>query len=114
MTTIYHNPACGTSRSALQMLHDRGIQANVIEYLVTPLSRDELAALIQAAGLSAREAIRAKEPVFNELKLNDPAVTDDQLLDAMARHPILMNRPFVVTDKGARLCRPAALLEEIL
>lgn len=114
MTTIYHNPRCGTSRTALQMLHDRGIQAQVIEYLQTPLSRSELASLIKDAGLSAHEAIRSKEALFQELKLDAPGITDEQLLDAMAQHPILMNRPFVVTDKGTRLCRPATILEEIL
>ena len=114
MTTIYHNPRCGTSRTVLQTLHERGIQAEVIEYLQTPLSRSELAKLIKDAGLSAREAIRSKEAVFQELKLDDPSVTDEQLLDAMARHPILMNRPFVVKEKGTRLCRPATVVEEIL
>ncbi|MGP1615671.1 MAG: arsenate reductase (glutaredoxin) [Pollutimonas bauzanensis] len=114
MTTIYHNPRCGTSRDALQMLQDRGIQAEVVEYLKTPLTRGELAALIQGAGLSVREAIRSKEALFEELGLGDPAVSDGQLLDAMAEHPILLNRPFVVTDKGTRLCRPAAVLAEIL
>lgn len=114
MTTIYHNPRCGTSRTVLQMLHDRGIQANVVEYLQTPLSRSELASMIKAAGLSAHEAIRSKETLFQELKLGDPSVTEEQLIDAMAQHPILMNRPFVITDKGTRLCRPATVVEEIL
>ncbi|NYT60973.1 arsenate reductase (glutaredoxin) [Alcaligenaceae bacterium] len=114
MTTIYHNPRCGTSRSALQLLQDRGMAVDVIEYLHTPLSRSQLAALIRDAGITPREAIRSKETLFQELKLDGPEVTDDQLLDAMAEHPILMNRPFVVTDKGTRLCRPATVLEEIL
>ncbi|RTZ47977.1 arsenate reductase (glutaredoxin) [Candidimonas sp. SYP-B2681] len=114
MTTIYHNPRCGTSRTALQILQDRGLQVKVIEYLKTPLSRDSLGALITDAGLPVREAIRSKESLFQELKLDDPAITDDQLLDAMAEHPILMNRPFVVTNKGTRLCRPATVVEEIL
>lgn len=114
MTTIYHNPRCGTSRTTLQTLQDRGINVNVIEYLQTPLSRSQLATLIHDAGISPREAIRSKEALFQELKLDAPGVTDDQLLDAMAEHPILMNRPFVVTDKGTRLCRPATILEEIL
>ncbi|WP_353146995.1 arsenate reductase (glutaredoxin) [Pollutimonas bauzanensis] len=114
MTTIYHNPRCGTSRTVLQTLQERGIQAEVIEYLQTPLSRSELASLIKDAGLSVREAIRSKEAVFQELKLDAPSVTDEQLLDAMVQHPILMNRPFVVTDKGTRLCRPATIVEEIL
>ncbi len=114
MTTIYHNPRCGTSRTTLQILQDRGVQVKVIEYLKTPLSRDSLARLIHDAGLSVREAIRSKEALYVELELDDSAVTDDQLLDAMAEHPILMNRPFVVTDKGTRLCRPATVVEEIL
>lgn len=114
MTTIYHNPRCGTSRNVLQALQDRGIHTDVIEYLKTPLSRSKLSSLIQNAGLSPRDAIRSKEALFDELGLGDPAVTDEQLLDAMAEHPILMNRPFVVTDKGTRLCRPATVLEEIL
>ncbi len=114
MTTIYHNPRCGTSRSTLQILQDRGMNVNIIEYLQTPLSRSQLATLIRDAGLSPREAIRSKESLFQELKLDGPGVTDEQLLDAMAEHPILMNRPFVVTDKGTRLCRPAAIAEEIL
>jgi len=114
MTTIYHNPRCGTSRTVLQTLQERGIQAEVIEYLKTPLSRSELAGLIKDAGLSVREAIRSKEAEFQELKLDAPSVTDEQLLDAMAQHPILMNRPFVVADKGTRLCRPATIVEEIL
>lgn len=114
MTTIYHNPRCGTSRSALELLQGRGIQPDIVEYLKTPLSRAALASLIRDAGLSPREAIRSKEALFAELKLDGPAVTNDQLLDAMAEHPILMNRPFVVTDKGTRLCRPATVLEEIL
>ncbi len=114
MTTIYHNPRCGTSRNVLQALQDRGIQTDVVEYLNTPLASGELRQLIQSAGLTPREAIRSKEALFDELGLGDPGVSDDQLIDAMAAHPILMNRPFVVTEKGTRLCRPAAVLEEIL
>ncbi|PLC51064.1 arsenate reductase (glutaredoxin) [Pollutimonas subterranea] len=114
MTTIYHNPRCGTSRTVLQALQARGIETNIVEYLKTPLSRGELRDLIHNAGLSPREAIRSKEALFDELGLGDPDVNDDQLIDAMAEHPILMNRPFVVTGKGTRLCRPATVLEEIL
>ncbi len=114
MTTIYHNPRCGTSRTVLQALQARGIETNIVEYLKTPLSRGELRDLIRNAGLSPREAIRSKEALFDELGLGDPDVNDDQLIDAMAEHPILMNRPFVVTSKGTRLCRPATVLEEIL
>lgn len=114
MTTIYHNPRCGTSRTVLQTLQERGMQPEIIEYLKTPLSRDQLAALIAAAGLSVREAMRGKEPLYQELKLDDPALDDEQLLQAMAQHPVLMNRPFVTTAKGTRLCRPAAIVDEIL
>jgi len=114
MTTIYHNPRCGTSRTVLQTLQERGLQPEIIEYLKTPLSRDQLAALINAAGLTVREAIRAKEDLFQELGLDDPALDDERLLQAMAQHPVLMNRPFVTTAKGTRLCRPAALVDELI
>lgn len=114
MTTIYHNPRCGTSRTVLQTLQERGMQPEIIEYLKTPLSRDQLAALIADAGLSVREAMRGKEPLYQELKLDDPALDDEQLLQAMAQHPVLMNRPFVTTAKGTRLCRPATIVDEIL
>lgn len=114
MTTIYHNPRCGTSRTVLQTLQERGLQPEIIEYLKTPLSRDQLAALISAAGLTVREAIRAKEDLFQELGLDDPALDDERLLQAMAQHPVLMNRPFVTTAKGTRLCRPAALVDELI
>jgi len=114
MTKIYHNPRCGTSRTVLQTLQDRGEQPEIIEYLKTPPSREQIASLIRDAGLSVRDAIRGKEPVYQELKLDDAALTDDQLLDAIAANPILLNRPFVVTPKGTRLCRPAELVEEIL
>lgn len=112
--TIYHNPRCSTSRNALQMIRDAGIEPAVIEYLKTPPSRETLASLIQQAGLSVREAVRAKESLYQELGLDQPAVTDDQLLDAMVEHPILINRPFVVTEKGARLGRPVEIVKEIL
>ncbi|PLC54380.1 arsenate reductase (glutaredoxin) [Pollutimonas nitritireducens] len=114
MTTIYHNPRCGTSRNVLRTLQDRGITPTIIEYLETPLSSGELQGLIRNAGLAVRDAIRNKEPLFDELGLGDPALTDGQLLDAIAAHPILLNRPFVVTEKGTRLCRPATAVEEIL
>jgi len=114
MATIYHNPRCGTSRTVLQRLEDAGVRPQIVEYLKTPLPRAQLAALIHDAGLSVRDAMRAKEPVYKELGLDDPALSDEQLLDAMARHPILMNRPFVVTSRGTRLCRPADVLDEIL
>jgi arsenate reductase len=114
MTKIYHNPRCGTSRTVLQILQDRGEQPEVIEYLKTPPSREQIASLIRDAGLSVREAIRGKDSIYQDLKLDDAALSDDQLLDAVVAHPILLNRPFVVTSKGTRLCRPADLVEEIL
>lgn len=114
MTTIYHNPRCGTSRTVLQILQDRGLNVDIVEYLQTPWTRDELARLIGDAGLSVREALRSKETLYQELKLDDASLGDDDLLDAMVAHPILVNRPFVVTDRGTRLCRPASLVEQIL
>src|SRR5262245_30204184 len=110
--TIYHNPRCGTSRNTLALIREAGIEPEVIEYLKTPLSRAELAALVARMGVPVREVLRAKEDLAGELGLRDPAVGDDALLDAMAAHPILMNRPIVVTDKGARLCRPAETVRE--
>lgn len=114
MTKIYHNPLCGQSRTTLQILQDRGLKPEIIEYLKTPPTRAELEALIKNAGLTVREAMRSKESVFQELGLENPGLSDDQLLDAIMAHPILMNRPFVVTDKGVRLCRPATEVEAIL
>ncbi|MDK1386982.1 arsenate reductase (glutaredoxin) [Sinorhizobium sp. 8-89] len=111
---IYHNPACGTSRNTLAMIRNAGIEPNVIEYLKTPPSRDELVRMIADAGLTVREAIREKGTPYEELGLDDPALTDDQLLDAMLEHPILINRPFVVTPLGTRLSRPSELVLEIL
>jgi len=113
-TTIYHNPRCSTSRNALQMIRDAGIEPTIIEYLKSPPSRQTLAGLIQQSGLSVREAIRAKESLYDELGLGSADVTDDQLLDAMIENPILINRPFVVTPQGARLCRPVERINEIL
>src|SRR5690606_15145699 len=112
MAVIYHNPRCGTSRKVLQALQDHGHQVEIIEYLQQPLGRDALAKLIAAAGLSVREAARSKEPLYTELGLNDASVQDEVLLQAMEEHPVLMNRPFVVTEKGTRLCRPAEVVEE--
>jgi len=113
-TTIYHNPRCGTSRTVLDHLHQAGIEPVVVEYLKTPPTRETLAAMIKQAGLSVRDAVRSKEAIYQELNLDAEGVGDDQLLDAMIAHPILINRPFVVTERGARLCRPADVLEEIL
>ncbi|NLC36560.1 MAG: arsenate reductase (glutaredoxin) [Alcaligenaceae bacterium] len=114
MAVIYHNPRCGTSRTVLQALQDHGHEVEVIEYLKQPLKRDALAKMIADAGLSVREAVRSKEALYTELGLDAPSVSDDALLQAMEKHPILMNRPFAITDKGTRLCRPAAIIEEIL
>lgn len=112
--TIYHNPRCGTSRNTLALIRDAGIEPRVVDYLATPPTRAELAELVARSGLSPREAVRSKEALFSELGLADPAMTDEALLDAMAAHPILINRPLVVTPKGVRLCRPAELVHEIL
>jgi arsenate reductase len=112
--TIYHNPSCGTSRNTLAMIRNAGIEPTVIEYLQTPPSRAELKAMITDAGLTVREAIREKGTPYAELGLDDPALSDEQLLDAMVKEPILINRPFVVTPLGTRLCRPSEAVLEIL
>jgi len=112
--TIYHNPRCGTSRNTLAMIRNSGVEPRVIEYLKTPPSREELVALVQASGLSVREIMRAKEALFTELGLGDPARSDDELIDAMLAHPILINRPIVVTRLGTRLCRPSEVVLDIL
>lgn len=114
VVTIYHNPDCGTSRNTLAMIRNAGIEPQVIAYLQTPPSRAQLQAMIAQAGLTVREAIREKGTPFAALGLADRALTDDQLLDAMLAHPILINRPFVVTDLGVRLCRPSELVLDIL
>lgn len=112
--TILHNPMCGTSRKTLEILRESGAEPTVIEYLKTPPSRDELKRLYDKAGISPRDGLRAKEPIATELGLTRPDVTDDEILDAMVEHPILINRPLVETDKGVRLCRPQELVREIL
>jgi arsenate reductase (glutaredoxin) len=112
--TIYHNPQCGTSRNTLAMIRNAGIKPNVIEYLKTPPSREQLIAMIADAGLSVRQAIREKGTPYGELGLDNPALTDGELLDAMLAHPILINRPFVVTPLGTRLARPSELVLDIL
>ena len=114
MTTIYHNPACGTSRNTLAMIRNIGEEPTTIEYLQHPPSREQLETMIREAGLTVREAIRQKGTPYAELGLDHPALTDAQLIDAMLAHPILINRPFVVTSKGTRLCRPSELVLEIL
>ncbi len=112
--TIYHNPQCGTSRNTLAMIRNCGIEPTVIEYLKQPPTRAQLLALIAASGLSVREVMRSKEALFTELGLADPARSDGELVDAMLTHPILMNRPIVVTPLGTRLCRPSELVLDIL
>ena len=112
--TIYHNPDCGTSRNTLEMIRNAGIEPTVIEYLKTPPSREELAKMIADAGLTVRQAIREKGTPYAELGLDKPELTDDQLLDATLKDPILINRPFVVTPLGTRLSRPSELVLDIL
>jgi arsenate reductase len=109
---IYHNPKCSTSRKTLDLLRDNGIEPAVIQYLNTPPSRAELVRMIDDAGIDVRTAVRKREPLYAELGLAD--ATDDELLDAMAEHPILVERPFVVTAKGTRLARPIDAVREIL
>ncbi|MFG1182488.1 arsenate reductase (glutaredoxin) [Xanthobacter versatilis] len=111
---IYHNPACGTSRNTLAMIRNAGIEPHVIEYLKTPPSRTLLAELIARAGLTVRGALREKGAPYAELGLADEALSDDALLDAMMAHPILINRPLVVSPKGVRLCRPSELVLDLL
>lgn len=112
--TIYHNPECGTSRNTLDLIRHGGIEPTVIEYLKEPPGREMLATMIADAGLTIRQAIREKGTPYAELGLDDPALTDDQLLDAMLEHPILINRPFVVTPMGTRLSRPSEVVLDIL
>ena len=112
--TIHHNPNCGTSRKTLELLRESGVDVAVNEYLKTPPSRNELKRLYERASLSPREGLRAKEPLAADLGLTRPDVSDDEILDAMIEHPILINRPLVETDKGVRLCRPQDIVREIL
>ena len=112
--TIYHNPLCGTSRKTLEILRESGTEPTVIEYLKAPPSREELKRLYDRAGISPSEGLRAKEPLAEQLGLNRPDVSEDEVLDAMMEHPILINRPLVETDKGVRLCRPQDVVREIL
>ena len=112
--TIYHNPACGTSRNTLALIRNAGIEPTVIEYLKTPPGRATLEALIAKAGVPVRELIREKGTPYAELGLGDPKWTDAQLLDFMLQHPILINRPIVVTATGARLCRPPERVLDLL
>ena len=112
--TVYHNPDCGTSRNTLALIRHAGIEPTVIEYLKTPPSREELVRLIDEAMLMPREALREKGTPFAELGLDATGITDDAIIDAMLKHPILINRPFVVTPRGTRLCRPSEVVLDIL
>lgn len=112
--TIYHNPACGTSRNTLDLIRFAGIEPEVIEYLKTPPTREQLATMITDAGLTVRQAIREKGTPYAELGLDNAELTDDQLIDAMLKDPILINRPIVITPMGTRLSRPSEVVLEIL
>jgi arsenate reductase len=112
--TIYHNPACGTSRNVLGLIRNSGVEPRVVEYLKTPPARDELADLIRRMSIPVRDVLRRKGTPYDELGLDDTSLTDDRLLDAMMAHPILINRPIVVTPLGVRLCRPSEAVLDIL
>jgi arsenate reductase len=112
--TIYHNPACGTSRNTLAMIRHAGIEPNIIEYVERPPSRAVLADLIARAGLRPRDVLRRKGDLYGKLGLADPSLSDDQLLDAMIAHPILIERPLVVSPRGVRLCRPSEAVLDLL
>lgn len=114
MPVIYHNPNCGTSRNTLAMIRQSGEEPQIIEYLETPPSRERLCELVKAMGISPRQLLRRKGTPFDALGLDDPALSDDDLIDAMLAHPILINRPVVVTDKGTRLCRPSERVLDLL
>jgi arsenate reductase len=112
--TIYHNPDCGTSRNTLAMVRQGGVEPTIIEYLKTPPSREKLVELIAAMGIPVRALLREKGTPYKELELEDPKWSDDELLDFMIKHPILINRPIVVTPKGVKLCRPSEAVLDIL
>lgn len=112
--TIYHNPACGTSRNTLELIRATGVEPQVIHYLETPPSREELVSLVQRMGISPRDLLREKGTPFAELGLSDPSLGDDQLIVAMMAHPILINRPIVVGPKGVKLCRPSEKVLSVL
>lgn len=112
--TIYHNPACGTSRNTLAMIRQSGEEPVIIEYLKNPPTRQKLVELISAMGIPVRALLRQKGTPYDELGLDDPKWTDGELIDFMLKHPILINRPIVVTEKGVRLCRPSELVLDIL
>ena len=111
---IYHNPGCGTSRNTLGLIRNAGIEPHVIEYLKTPPAREKLVELIDRMGISPRELLRRKGTPYDELGLDDPKFTDDELIDLMLRHPVLINRPIVVTPQGVKLCRPSEAVLDIL
>ena len=112
--TIYHNPDCGTSRNALAIIRQSGVEPRIVEYLKTPPDRSTLVKLIADAGLSVREALRRKGTPFEDLGLDAPGKSDEDLLDSIEAYPILLNRPFVVTSRGTRLCRPSEMVLDIL
>ncbi len=113
-TRIYHNPKCGTSRNVLEMIRRSGEEPTIIHYLETPPTREELEMLLVKMGISARDLLRQKGTPFDELGLADESLNEDELIDAMMSHPILINRPIVVTNKGAALCRPSEKVLDIL
>ena len=112
--TIYHNPDCGTSRNTLALIRNAGIEPNIIEYLKTPPSRETLVKLLKQMGMTPRQLLREKGTPFAELKLNEAHWTDEQLVEQMLAHPILINRPIVVTERGVKLCRPSEVVLDLL
>jgi arsenate reductase len=112
--TIYHNPACGTSRNTLAMIRNSGVEPRIVKYLKTPPSREQLVELMRQMDIPVRDLIRQKGTPYYELGLDDPKLSDDELIDQMIAHPILINRPIVITPKGAKLCRPSELVLDIL
>ena len=112
--TVYHNPQCGTSQKVLGILSDEGIETEVIEYLKTPPTKDKLRELVRKMGVGVRDVLREKGTPYHDLGLDNPSLTDEQLLDAMVAHPILINRPIVVTPSGVKLCRPSETVRELL
>ena len=113
MTTIYHNPKCGTSRTVLARIREAGVEPEIIDYLVTPPSRAQMQGLLAAMKMTPRDILRRKGTPYDDLNLDNPALSDDQILDVLGAHPILMERPVVVTAKGTRVCRPSDVLQDI-
>lgn len=112
--TLYHNPSCGTSRTVLKLIREAGIEPEIILYLKNPPTRTELEDILAKGHLNARDILRSKETLCQELKLDQPDIKDDQILDAITKHPKLLNRPIVVTPKGAKPCRPAEIVLDLL